>query len=94
MLARWAELFPSRPQPTAKNKVLRDKTLTRMKDPDFRDGWDAALVRMTHADPWVMDKTWFTLNWFLTNDENWRKCADGNYDVKRNAADNGWRIPG
>ena len=53
-----------------------------MRDVDFRENWDAALERMTRADPWVLDKAWFTLNWFLANDENWQKCRDGNYDAK------------
>lgn len=83
ILARWSELFPNRPHPTERNKALRAKALTRMADDDFRDGWDAALVRMTRAGEFVQDKTWFTLNWFLENDSNWRKCADGNYDDKK-----------
>ena len=80
--ARWAELFPDRPHPTERNKALRAKTATRMKDGNFPGRWEAALVRMTNADSWVLEKSWFTLNWFLANDENWRKCADGNYDDK------------
>lgn len=83
ILARWSELFPNRPHPTERNKALRAKALTRMEDADFRDGWDAALVRMTRAGPFVKDGAWFTLNWFLDNDGNWRKCADGNYDDKK-----------
>ena len=56
---------------------------TRMKDADFSKNWDAALVQMTHASAWALKETdWFTLNWFLANDENWQKCRDGNYDDK------------
>ena len=61
---------------------------TRMKDDDFRKNWDAALVQMTRASAWALKETdWFTLNWFLANDENWRKCADGNYDDKPKGRD-------
>jgi hypothetical protein len=82
ILERWATLFPTRPHPTENNKALREKATRRLKDDDFLKNWDAALVRMTRADPWVFEKAWFTLNWFLANDENWRKCYDGNYDRK------------
>ena len=59
-----------------------------MKDDDFRKNWAAALVQMTHASAWALKETdWFTLNWFLANDENWRKCADGNYDDKPKGRD-------
>jgi hypothetical protein len=86
ILARWSELFPSKPQPTERNKALRTKTATRTRDGEFVGRWDAALVRASKS-TFCNDGTWFTLNWFLANDENWRKCADGNYDNK--SADGG-----
>ena len=86
ILSVWAKFFPSRPHPTERNKALRSKTRARWKDPDFRDNWAGALERMTHATPWTLEQSWFTLNWFLVNDENWRKCADGNYDDKKQSA--------
>ena len=97
ILARWRELFPKRPQPTEKNKTLRTKAATRMRDDDFRENWDAALVRMTHASAWALKETkWFSLNWFLANDENWQKCLDGLYDAEKSetAGPDGWEIPG
>jgi len=92
ILARWAALFPNRPHPTENNKALREKATRRLKDDDFLQNWDAALVRMTRADPWVFEKAWFTLNWFLANDENWRKCYDGNYDRKGSPPPSGMAV--
>jgi hypothetical protein len=92
ILERWAALFPNRPHPTENNKALREKAARRLKDDDFLKNWDAALVRMTRADPWVFEKAWFTLNWFLANDENWRKCYDGNYDRKGSPALSGMAV--
>ena len=64
---------------------MRKKASIRLKDDDFRDNWGAALERMTHMNKWVRSKKWFTPYWFLANDENWRKCLDGNYDDDDNA---------
>jgi hypothetical protein len=93
ILTVWSELFPAKPQPTERNKALRSKTKTRVKDADFCEQWHAALVRASRSS-FCRDGTWFTLNWFLANDENWRKCADGNYDDKRKPSNGGWEIPG
>ena len=84
ILTRWSTLFPEKPQPTERNKALRSKAATRWKDTEFRERWEKALVRASRSS-FCRDGAWFTLNWFLANDENWRKAADGNYDTKRGA---------
>ena len=84
ILTRWSVLFPEKPQPTERNKALRSKAATRWKDAEFRERWEKALARASRSS-FCRDGAWFTLNWFLANDENWRKAADGNYDTKRGA---------
>jgi len=78
-LSQWRSLFPSKPQPRSTNRNLNKKLITRLKEREFRDGWPAAMKRASHS-AFCNESGWFTAQWFLKNDENWRKCADGNYD--------------
>lgn len=97
ILAAWQELFPKKPQPHANNRTLQSKLKTRMKDTRFKENWRVALERVRNSS-FCLEGGWFTLGWFLKNDDNWQKCLDGNYD---NVRDNGhkpvtegWHIPG
>ena len=74
-------MFPSKPQPRPTNKTLCKKLTTRLKEAEFRDTWIAAMTRASKS-TWCNEGGWFTLDWFLKNDDNWRKCLDGNYDDK------------
>ena len=78
VLSQWKELFPSKPQPRPNNSTLQAKLKTRMKDPYFRDNWRLALD-MVRDSRFCLEGGWFTLGWFLKNDDNWQKCLDGNY---------------
>ena len=97
-LSNWAELFPGKPQPKTTTTSLSKKLKTRLDVAAFRDGWRDALARASKS-TFCNTGGWFTAHWFLANDENWRKCADGNYDnegAKSNGVqpNGGWHIPG
>ena len=79
ILQVWAELFPDKPQPRKNNQTLLRKLNTRMKDSFFRENWEAALVRASKSS-WLLGEPFFTVSWFLKNDDNWEKCFNGNYD--------------
>ena len=78
----WKDLFPDRPQPRKGNKTLTKKAKTRMGSQHFREHWQEALVLVSQAPPdsYALAGTWFTLNWFLLNDDNYEKCLNGNYN--------------
>ncbi len=78
----WKEHFPERPQPRKDNKTLTRKAKTRMESQHFREHWQEAMVRVSQVsqDSFLLTGTWFTLNWFLQNDDNYEKCLNGNYD--------------
>ena len=78
---RWIELFPDKAQPRESNQTLTGKTKTRMKSADFRDNWEAALERAAQSS-FLNQESWFYLDWFLKNDDNWHKCLIGKYDDK------------
>jgi hypothetical protein len=81
LLSRWSELFPEKTQPRPNNIKLREKAVTRMGETDFRENWEAALVRASRSS-FCNESGWFQLSWFLYNGENWEKCLNGNYDDK------------
>jgi hypothetical protein len=103
LLDRWAVLFPEKSQPKPTNNSNLEKLQTRLKDSDFRETWDAALLRASRSQ-YLHGEGWFTVEWFLKNDSNWRKCLDGNYESKGNGhkpegagigrRSDGWAIPG
>lgn len=80
---RWIELFPDKPTPRKSNRTLTRKTKTRMKSPDFRDNWEDALERASKSS-FLQRESWFYLDWFLKNDDNWHKCLIGKYDDSDN----------
>ncbi len=75
----WAEQFPDKPLPRANNKTLAGKTATRIASTHFKDNWEKALVRAGQSS-FLRSGKWFSLGWFLLNDNNYEKCLDGNYD--------------
>lgn len=76
MLALWAELFPEKTQP--RPATVAKKVRARLGDPDFRDGWRAAL-RAAASSPHLHRSSWFQFSFFVRNDENWIKCRDRFY---------------
>ena len=78
----WKELFPDKPQPRATNKTLNSKVKTRMKSIHFKVSWKNALTRAS-VSQFLQDSSWFTLGWFLKNDDNYEKCLNGNYDDRQ-----------
>jgi hypothetical protein len=81
MLEIWAKHFPGKPQPRKKNKTLRAKVRTRLKDKYFSDNWVQALSKASFSD-FLATKGFFTFGWFVDNETNWEKVLDGNYDNK------------
>ncbi len=75
----WKEQFPDKPLPRKGNKTLTKKAKTRMESQHFREHWQKALVRAGQSS-FLRSGKWFTLGWFLQNDDNYEKCLDGNYD--------------
>ncbi len=75
----WAEQFPDKPQPRENNKTLISRTKTRMKTAHFEDNWEEALVRAGQS-LFLRSGKWFSLGWFLKNDDNYEKCLNGQYD--------------
>ncbi len=74
----WKKYFPNKPQPRTGNKTLAGKAKTRMKSSHFRDSWREALYKASGSS--LLNKSsWFTLGWFLKNDDNYEKCLNGNY---------------
>ena len=76
---RWEELFPQKPQPRSDTKSLIAKVRTRMREPPFRENWEAAMLRATNSGR-CNNGSWFTFGWFVKNDMNYQKCLQGNYD--------------
>ena len=74
-LTLWKELFPNKPQPRATNKSLQNKLRTRRKDAFFVENWELALQRASRISGLHKD-AWFTLEYFLRNDDNWEKCLN------------------
>ncbi|MHC5058839.1 MAG: hypothetical protein ACYTKD_29640 [Planctomycetota bacterium] len=55
------------------------KLRTRLRDPDFRTHWKDAM-RKLHMSTFAQEGRWATFNWFVKNDDNWRKAWEGAYD--------------
>ena len=79
LLEKWAKYFPEKPQPRATNRTLRKKLATRTRDSEFVDGWERALSRASKSS-FLHSSGFFTLDWFLKNDDHWTRCLNGNYD--------------
>jgi len=78
-LMHWQSLFPSKPQPRENNASFKKKLALRLEDGEFKERWLYALERASKS-KFCNDSGWFTAQWFVKNEENWLKCADGNYD--------------
>ena len=81
----WARLFPSKPQPRTLGGKNTGHLKARMESSDFMENWQAALKRASRS-TFLNENGFFTLWWFITNDDNWQKCLDGNYDDKGDGA--------
>ena len=77
----WKRLLPKKPQPRKLGDKNRAHLKARIKDDFFIENW---LVAMTKASKsmFLNENGFFTLWWFIENDDNWQKCFDGNYDDK------------
>ena len=74
-LELWKELFPNKPQPRKDNQKLRDKVRSRIKEQQFLDYWQEALRRASES-PTCQKKSWFHVEFFLRNSENYMNCYD------------------
>ena len=77
ILLLWGKLFPKKSQP--RPATYRKQIKTRMKSPDFRESWSRSLQRAAKSRH-LHESGWFRLEYFLRNDENWRKIYDGAFD--------------
>lgn len=75
----WIGQFPDKPKPRECSKSLQQKVKTRMKSAHFQVNWKPALIRASRSE-FLMRSGFFTLGWFLKNDDNYEKCLNGNYD--------------
>ena len=83
ILKVWQETFPEKPQPRTDNKTLQGKTKTRINALHFQENWKGAMSRAGQSQ-FLRNGSWFTLQWFLKNDDNYEKCLSGNYDDGQN----------
>ena len=81
----WHDYFPDKPQPRKLGGKNAKHLNARIGDDEFLANWRAALLRASKS-KWLNDNGFFTLWWFIANDDNWQKCLDGNYDDKRTDA--------
>ena len=79
ILYLWAQLFPNKPQP--RSVTYAKKAEARFRDPAFREKWREAMTAASKS-PSLHTESWFGLEFFLRNDENWQKCLDGWMDWK------------
>ena len=77
----WIALFPDKPKPRENNQTLQGKAKTRMQSTHFRENWHDALVRASGS-KFLGTGSFFTLGWFLKNDDHYERCLDGTYDDK------------
>jgi len=84
ILARYGELFPRKSQHQLSNRRLQVAAERRWKDRDFRAHWDDGLKRASLS-RFIQDSSWFSLRWYLANEDNWAKCYEGNYDNPKGA---------
>ena len=77
----WARLFPGKPQPRSLGGKNTGHLKARMASKDFMENWQDALKRAARS-TFLDENGFFTLWWFILNDDNWQKCLDGNYDDK------------
>jgi hypothetical protein len=62
-------------------RTIQSGMIARLKGTDFRKGWIFALERAGHQE-YLKDSSWFNADFFLRNDNNWRKIIKGTYDFK------------
>ena len=79
--AEWLRLFKDKPQPRTLGGKNASHLRQRMADKFFMENWKATLIKASKS-KWLNDNSFFTLWWFILNDDNWQKCYDGNYDDK------------
>ena len=79
ILQKWENIFPEKPHPRKENKTLQGKTKTRLRALHFKENWEAAMGQAGKS-KFLQNSSWFTLQWFLKNDDNYEKCLNGNYD--------------
>jgi len=77
ILLSWGQLFPEKSQP--RPGTYRKQIGARMRSPDFRESWSRSLQRAAKSRH-LHESGWFRLEYFLRNDENWRKIYDGAFD--------------
>lgn len=73
ILEKWISLFPNKPHPKPNTSAYFRKAHARMQSPDFASQWEAAMIAASTS-PTLQRESWFHLEFFLRNDENWRKC--------------------
>jgi len=78
VLQVWETEFPNKPQPRADNKTLQGKFKTRMKSKHFQENWKQALI-VGGQSQFLQTGDFFTLGWFLKNDDHYERCLNGNY---------------
>ncbi len=78
----WIDQFPDKPKPREDNATLRGKASTRMRAEHFQENWRASLIRASKS-AFLAESNWFTLGWFLKNDNHYEKCLNGNYDDQK-----------
>jgi len=82
--AEWLRLLPEKTQPRTLGGKNTGHLKARMNDKYFIENWKDALDRASRS-TFLNASGFFTFWWFITNDENWQKCLDGNYDDKGTA---------
>ena len=78
-LESWQKKFPKKTQPRNGDTKLKKSFITRIKDKDFKDNWEQALHNASRS-PFLQDKAWFKPEWFLRNDDNWRRVLVFEFD--------------
>ena len=79
----WKETFPNKIQPIDKATKTSKQWGTRIKDKAFLEQWKEALHNAS-CSPYIManESKWFKPEWFLRNDDNWRRVLVFEWDWK------------
>jgi len=80
----WVKVRTPRRSGTAVSRKLAKKAETRWRDDGFRNNWHMSLMKASKMKH-LTSSSWFTMDFFIRNDENWRKIfdpetGDGLYD--------------
>jgi len=85
MVSLWEKFMPKKPTiairtpKTGMQASLEKKLASRLKDEEFKTGIVPALKKAASS-PYLCRASWFTLEYLLRNDTNWRKVSDGLFD--------------